>query len=217
MLRGLADEGRTVICTIHQSRSDLFGKFGNVLLLARGGHTVYSGRASRMLPYFSSLGHQCSEHVNPADFAIDLITVDLQEETREKESRIKVEKLISQFSHDTALAGEQGEKRTISLPAELGHMQRDMAPFLVAFPILLSRSILNIRRQPPLLVARIMQVLGLGIIFALFFAPLKSDYFAVQNRIGLVQQFTSLYFVGLLQNVAICRHPPSECRCQAEC
>lgn len=214
VLRGLADEGRTVICTIHQSRSDLFEKFGNVLLLARGGFTVYSGKAAQMLPYFSSLGHECPKNCNPADFCLDIVTVDLQHEDREAKSRIKVQNLISRFCHADALAGDGGNESgnlSISLPAELGQMRRDMAPLYVAYPILMRRSLLNIRRQPPLIVARIMQVLGLGIINCLFFAPLKSDYYAVQNRMGFVQQFTSLYFVGLLQNIAICRtHLPFE-------
>jgi hypothetical protein len=206
VLKGLADEGRTVICTIHQSRSDLFEKFGNILLLARGGFTVYSGKAMTMLPYFSSLGHDCPTNVNPADFALDLVTVDLQHEDRETETRIKVQSLISRFSHADTLAGAaHASEKSISLPAELGRMKRDMAPFYIAFPILLRRSLLNIKRQPPLIVARIMQVLGLGLVHALFFAPLKNDYFAVQNRMGFAQQITSLYFVGLLQNVAICR------------
>lgn len=205
VLRGLADEGRTVICTIHQSRNDLFEKFGNVLLLARGGFTVYSGPAAKMLSYFSSLGHDCPSNTNPADFALDIVTVDLQHADRERDSRVKVQGLISRFSHVDALAddAEASEKRFVSLPAELGQMSREMAPFWVSYPILLSRSLLNIRRQPPLVVARVMQVLGLAIIQALFFAPLGFDYFAVQNRMGFVQQFTSLYFVGMLQNLAV--------------
>jgi len=35
------------------------------------------------------------------------------------------------------------------------------------------RGFINFRRQPPLLLARIMQVISLAIILALFFAPLK--------------------------------------------
>lgn len=48
-----------------------------------------------------------------------------------------------------------------------------------------------------------MQVIGLGIILALFFSPLKTDYYSIQNRVGVIQQFCSLYFVGMLQNIAI--------------
>ncbi|KAF9634353.1 ABC transporter-like protein [Lasiodiplodia theobromae] len=62
---------------------------------------------------------------------------------------------------------------------------------------------LNFWRQPPLMVARIMQVVGLGGILALFFAPLKNDYYSVQNRVGFLQEIPSIYFVGMLQNVAV--------------
>lgn len=43
VLRGLANEGRTLIVTIHQPRSDLFAHFGSILLLARGGFPIYAG------------------------------------------------------------------------------------------------------------------------------------------------------------------------------
>ena len=65
------------------------------------------------------------------------------------------------------------------------------------------RAVINLRRQPPLLLARTMQVLGLAIVLTLFMAPLKHDYYSVQNRMGFVQQLASFYFVGMLQNVAV--------------
>ncbi|KAH8146025.1 uncharacterized protein LAJ45_09947 [Morchella importuna] len=204
VLRGLAEEGRTVISTIHQSRSDLFQGFGNILLLARGGHVVYSGKGDQMLPYFASLGHTCPTTTNPADFALDLVTVDLQHAGREAASRVKVQRLIERFSHSEALALEEGAApKEISLPAELGQMKRAKAPFRTAYPILVRRGLINLRRQPQQIVARLMQVVGLGIILALFYSPLKHDYYSVQNRVGFVQQILSLIFVGMLQNVSV--------------
>ena len=94
VLRGLAEEGRTLILTIHQSRSDLFQYFKNVLLLARGGSAVYTGKGSLMLSHFASLGFACPTNVNPADFALDLITVNLQSEAKEAVSRERVRSLI---------------------------------------------------------------------------------------------------------------------------
>jgi len=41
--------------------------FDNVLLLGKGGRTVYIGPTKGVLPYFESLGFKCPEHVNPAD------------------------------------------------------------------------------------------------------------------------------------------------------
>jgi len=208
VLRALANEGRTIISTIHQSRAELFEQFGNVLLLARGGSVVYSGSASKMLYYFESCGHRCPTNTNPADFVLDLITIDLQHADREATSREMVKGLVENFVRNTGKTITDPRKpRQVSLPAELGRMKREMAPFRIAYPILLHRGALNLRRQPQVVMARLMQVLGFGIVLSLFFSPLKNDYYGVQNRLGVIQQVTSFYYIGMLQNIA---HYPKE-------
>lgn len=201
VLRGLADEGRTLILTIHQSRSDLFPHFGNVLLLARGGSPCYAGPGNQMLSHFASLGHPCPTTTNPADFALDLITVDLREGHKEEASRKRVTSLIQSWTDK--VPEKHSDTRAISTPAELGALVRGPSSFGNAYPLLCHRAWINIRRQPELMGARIMQVLGLGLILALFFSPLKTDYYSIQNRVGYIQEFCALYFVGMLQNVAI--------------
>lgn len=201
VLQGLANEGRTVILTIHQARSDIFNQFGNVLLLARGGSLVYAGNSANMIPHFSSLGFPCPTTTNPADFALDLVTVDLQRSSREEETRRRVESLVASWS--TGDFNTDLNPTAISTPAELGAMVRKPSSFISAYPILVHRAFVNFRRQPPLLIARTMQVTGLAIILALFFAPLKFDYYSVQSRLGFIQEFCAFYFVGMLQNVAI--------------
>jgi ABC-type multidrug transport system ATPase subunit len=161
VLHGLANEGRTLILTIHQSRSDLFQQFGSVLLLARGGSPVYAGNAAGMLPHFDNLGYPCPTTTNPADFALDLITVDLQQSSREEATREKVRTLITSWSSGDFM--EALHPRTISTPAELGALVRKSSSFFSAYPVLVHRASINFRRQPPLLIARIMQVVGLVI------------------------------------------------------
>ncbi|KAL2223218.1 P-loop containing nucleoside triphosphate hydrolase protein [Thermoascus aurantiacus ATCC 26904] len=201
VLKGLAAEGRTLILTIHQSRSDIFPHFDNILLLARGGHPVYAGKGADMLSYFGSLGYECPKTTNPADFVLDLITVDLQNEEREAITRKKVQHLIASWDQRPLELSRQTSR--IATPAELGSLKKQMLPFRVTFPLVLHRSAINFWRQPPLVMARTMQIVGISIIMALFFAPLKNDYEAVQSRMGFVQEFAALYFVGMLQNVAI--------------
>ncbi|KAK7736685.1 hypothetical protein SLS53_006893 [Cytospora paraplurivora] len=226
VLRGLADEGRTLILTIHQARSDLFGHFGNVLLLARGGMPAYSGPADEMLRHFGHVGRECPRNTNPADFVMDLITVDLQGQEREEETRKTVSMLVDAWGeHDAkgATAPEPGTalepiaeekyiegqsrrsagKSHLATPAELGALVRRRTSFATSFPMLIRRAFINFRRQPPLLLARLMQVVGFAIVLACFYAPLSSDYASIQNRIGFVQQIASFYFVGMLQNVAV--------------
>ena len=201
VLRGLAEEGRTLILTIHQSRSDLFRYFNNIVLLARGGSPVYAGKGSLMLSHFSSLGFDCPTTTNPADFALDLIPVNLQSAVKESTTREKVRSLI--LERDNAQAPLNQTLSHIATPAELGALPRKMTPFRSSFPLLLHRSFINFRRNPPSIVARTTQVLGYAICLTLFFAPLKSDYYSIQSRLGFIQEFAPLYFVGMLQNVAV--------------
>lgn len=185
-------EGRTVVCSIHQGRSDLFNQFGNILLLAKGGEVAYSGKATKMLPYFGGLGYNCPSNTNPADFALDLVSVDLRAEKNEASSREKVKRLTASFDPKEHF---ESAARTISLPAELGKLKRDMAPFNVAYPLLLKRGIVQFKRQPQIAIARIMQVVGLGSFIAIFFAPLGNDYYSVQNRLGCIQQILPCEFL----------------------
>ncbi|KAJ3981793.1 P-loop containing nucleoside triphosphate hydrolase protein [Lentinula detonsa] len=210
VLSSLAAEGRTVIITIHQSRSELFCKFGNLLLLAKGGRVAYSGKASSMILYFGHLGYRCPSNCNPSDWALDLVSVDLRDEKAEAVSRVKVEEILEAYEPkppvgvELNMSDESKQHHYPALSPELIKLKKEPATFFVAFPILIRRGLINFQRQPSLGIARIGQVLGLGLVQALFFAPLKRDYIAASvNIVGAVQEILPLYFVGMLQNVAL--------------
>jgi ABC-type multidrug transport system permease subunit len=204
VLKGLADEGRTIIFTIHQPRSDLFKQFGSLLLLTRGGDVVYSGRAAAMVSHFESLGFPCPGITNPADFALDLVTVDLQEAAREASTGKKVSGLVTSWT--AAQLCPIADETQISAPAALGSLARRKSPFFVSLSILIHRGIINLRRQPNLITGRISQLVGLGIVLTAFFAPLRNDYYSVQTRMGYVQDISSIFFVGMLNSIAM--YPP---------
>ncbi|RLL94069.1 hypothetical protein CFD26_101712 [Aspergillus turcosus] len=77
-LRKLADVGQAVLVTIHQPSAQLFAQFDTLLLLARGGKTVYFGdigeNAATIKQYFGKYGAQCPVEANPAEFMIDVVT-----------------------------------------------------------------------------------------------------------------------------------------------
>ncbi|KAL9124612.1 MAG: hypothetical protein Q9217_006075 [Psora testacea] len=201
VLRGLAAEGRTLVLTIHQARSDLFKFFHSILLLAQGGSVVYAGKGEDMLPHFAALGFTCPTTTNPADFALDLISVNLQNTKKESITREKVRSLI--LSWDQSRPVTNGSITNIATPAELGSLARSTTPFRIAFPVLMHRSFLNFRRNTTAVVARTTQVLGFAVVLTLFFAPLKRDINSINARLGFIQEWTALYFVGMLQCVAV--------------
>ncbi|PBK66494.1 P-loop containing nucleoside triphosphate hydrolase protein [Armillaria solidipes] len=206
VLAQLAKEGRTIITTLHQSSSELYKRFGNVLLLAKGGRVAYSGPASEMLDYMSLVGFECPSMMNPADFALDVVSVDTREAEQEELGRAKVNKLVKAFKD------RQEEKGGVS-PLSEKHMglsltnfkgyERKMLSITTALPILLKRGVLAFLRQNSLLVMRVGSVLGISIGIGLFFSPLGHDYSSVQSRVGCIQETLPLFFIGILQNVAV--------------
>lgn len=75
-LRKLADVGQAILVTIHQPSASLFAQFDTLLLLAKGGKTVYFGdigeNGSVVKNYFAKNDAHCPENVNPAEFIIEV-------------------------------------------------------------------------------------------------------------------------------------------------
>eukprot|EP01117_Protostelium_nocturnum_P006316 TRINITY_DN227_c0_g1_i1.p1 TRINITY_DN227_c0_g1~~TRINITY_DN227_c0_g1_i1.p1 ORF type:complete len:1474 (-),score=463.74 TRINITY_DN227_c0_g1_i1:47-4363(-) len=77
-VRKLADAGMPLVCTIHQPSSVLFEHFDRLLLLAKGGKTVYFGdigdHSSVLTNYFVRNGARpCTEQENPAEYILEAI------------------------------------------------------------------------------------------------------------------------------------------------
>ena len=48
-VRNIVNTGRTIVCTIHQPSIDIFESFDELLLLKRGGQTIYAGHTTHSL------------------------------------------------------------------------------------------------------------------------------------------------------------------------
>lgn len=66
----------SVVCSIHQPRADIFRMFDFTLLLSKGGTPVHCGETVAMIEYFKQLNHPCPMDSNPADFFVDIFSVD---------------------------------------------------------------------------------------------------------------------------------------------
>ncbi len=95
-LKTLAVKGRTIICSIHSPRSEIWQLFDHVLLLAKGS-PLYSGQTARCLAYFENLGYILPPFVNPAEFLIDLAAIDTRSPEAEASSVARVQGLIQSF------------------------------------------------------------------------------------------------------------------------
>lgn len=61
----------TILAVVHQPRYEIFEMFHKVLLLGKGGRTVYFGSTKEVEAYFEKLGFVCPPKVNLSDFFMD--------------------------------------------------------------------------------------------------------------------------------------------------
>ncbi|KAJ2868205.1 hypothetical protein GGI22_000889 [Coemansia erecta] len=84
------------LMTIHQPSTEIVAQFDKLILLAQG-KLVYMGAADQALRYFELLGHP-STNPNPANFYIDLMTIDFSSSTTMRESDARVQSLVDSFA-----------------------------------------------------------------------------------------------------------------------
>eukprot|EP00918_Siedleckia_nematoides_P016312 GHVU01035060.1.p1 GENE.GHVU01035060.1~~GHVU01035060.1.p1 ORF type:complete len:407 (-),score=103.19 GHVU01035060.1:1264-2484(-) len=74
VLKILADNGRTIVTTIHQPSASVFEMFNKVLLLAEG-RMIYFGDRLGAIEWFSRMGQPVPPYTNPADHFIEVLAV----------------------------------------------------------------------------------------------------------------------------------------------
>ncbi|KAH7303672.1 ABC transporter CDR4 [Stachybotrys elegans] len=78
LMEKLTKNGQAILCTIHQPSAALFQRFDRLLLLAKGGKTVYFGEvgegSSVLIDYFQRNGAPSFQKgMNPAEYMLDVI------------------------------------------------------------------------------------------------------------------------------------------------
>lgn len=162
VLRQLTEEGRTIIAVLHQSSSEVFEHFGNVLLLTKDGKVAYSGPAGEMLDFMRLVGLRCPPTMNPADFVLDVVSADLREAHEEGTSREKVDSLVEAFRKGERRALNE-ETKACQLRNDATPLGRRMTPITILLPILLKRGALVFSRRPGVVQARLGNAVGLGV------------------------------------------------------
>jgi ABC-type multidrug transport system ATPase subunit len=71
LLRKLADNGHTVICTIHQPSSRMLELFDNLYAIERG-QCIYQGSFKSLVPFMRDCGVECPTNYNPAEYLLEI-------------------------------------------------------------------------------------------------------------------------------------------------
>ncbi|KAL3270059.1 hypothetical protein HHI36_009117 [Cryptolaemus montrouzieri] len=191
-LKTEAMSGRTVICTVHQPSSELFGLFDKICLMAEG-RTAFLGTAEEADKFFTKLNAPCPINFSPGDYYIQILSII---PGREEACKKNVNCICDAFERSSdgikirkkarssriEPSGEQWEKK-VSLvnPYRVGWWEQ--------FRAVLWRSWLSIRKNPKITKLKFLSYLSVTILISVlyFHQPMNSD--GVQNICGALFLF----------------------------
>nr|ATB19624.1 putative ABCG7 [Thuja plicata] len=190
-LQKLAEDGHTVVCSIHQPRGSIYAKFDDLILLSEGA-LVYVGPAKEEpLSYFSKYGFICDEHVNPAEFFADLISVDYSSHQNEESSRKRIDYLVEVFAKkcadeiDGSLNLEMQTTKIYRAPHKFVSPRK--VGWWKQFRLLLKRAWMQATRDGPTNKVRARMSVASALIFGSIFWRMGLSQTSIQDRMGLLQ------------------------------
>ncbi|EGC36592.1 hypothetical protein DICPUDRAFT_5674, partial [Dictyostelium purpureum] len=198
-------QNRTIITTIHQPQVSIFKIFDKVMLLSKG-RLVYNGPSNEMVGYFSTIGYPCPKLENPADFFIDICSVDYRNQVLENESTQRLDQLVNSFQISGSFSNLKKKIEEVNNIGNknLSDQQKDNSkPFYYTIPILSKRAYINHLRDVDAAITRVSQVVSFAIMLALCFLRIDRDQNGIQNTVGFLYQSLSLIFVSLLSCIAL--------------
>ncbi|EJW02858.1 hypothetical protein EDEG_02738 [Edhazardia aedis USNM 41457] len=92
LLKRLAQEGKTILMTIHQP-SNLIAQIFDCFFIMTKGSSIFQGSYDECVQFFKDNGYNLPENTNPFDYFLDLISVDTTSEEKTKGSIERIENL----------------------------------------------------------------------------------------------------------------------------
>lgn len=197
----VTQDGKTVVCSIHQPRSSIFKLFDDLCLMSDG-RLVYHGPTEQALDYFTGIGYVCPEHYNPAEFLADLVSVDHSSPESEKETRERLDALVLAWEHETMEGEEGGEggRGVVRTTTTTGDTidKRPPSPLTVLppppsigmprqFALLFKRSWRQVTRDKATNISRAMSQISSALVFSTIYWRLGTSHANIQDRVGLLQ------------------------------
>ncbi|BCS12093.1 hypothetical protein ALUC_50139S [Aspergillus luchuensis] len=185
LLRKLSNHGQAILCTIHQPSAILFQQFDLLLLLAKGGRTVYFGpigtNSQNLIGYFERYGARaCAEEENPAEWMLEVIgaapgstsmrdwPVTWKESREFQETRKELERLEQ--------SGSPGLKEGAA------QVQQYAAPFHIQLGLCTKRVFEQYWRSPSYIYAKLILCFGAALFIGLSFLNTEVTVLGLQHQ-----------------------------------
>ncbi|KAF2459939.1 putative ATP-binding cassette transporter [Lineolata rhizophorae] len=180
-----------IIASIHQPSTSTYHMFDKLCLLSLG-KTCYFGPISEARAYFTKIGYEMPAEVNPAEYFLDLINIDLVREGDDVRARMDHITREWAASNESVLVKNEID-RTIEAAKHPEKTMPDLdkikinKPNPVVIPwTLLHRSWIKSYRDVVAYGIRIVMYLGLAILMGTVFLRLKSSQTYIQPFINAI-------------------------------
>ncbi|RNA32544.1 white-like isoform X1 [Brachionus plicatilis] len=181
-MRKLADNGKTIICTIHQPSSQIFKLFDSLILLTEG-RLAYIGPRYHAPNFFASIGYRVPNFFNPADHYIQTLAVSPKNKQIDS---MRTEYIVDRFGKSENYARILYDIYwTESRPAFVEQdIPKYSASYLSQFGWLFWRQLKLDLKNPIATTVTIFQAIIVSIFLGLIFFRLDENEKGVQNRAG---------------------------------
>ncbi|CAK9174054.1 unnamed protein product [Ilex paraguariensis] len=197
-------EGRTIIASIHQPSSEVFGLFTNLFLLSSG-RTVYFGPAGAANEFFALNGFPCPMLQNPSDHFLKTINKDFDQDIEQglrnkKPTEEVINTLVKSYQSSTSYQDIQRQVAQISKQeGEVLEKNRSHASFLTQCIVLTRRSFVNMFRDLGYYWLRLAIYVTLAFGLGTIFYNVGSSYGSIQARgsmLMFVASFLTFMTIG---------------------
>jgi ATP-binding cassette, subfamily G (WHITE), member 1 len=207
-LKRLAQEGRTIICTIHSPSPYLFEIFDLVYTLAQG-QVIYQGSSQNLVPFLRQLDLPCPKFYSPSDFLLEIATNDygnqnpkLTEKIRNGSSSDFRRQIPLQVSIDNNNTNQSNEKLSSSDNGDFEYS----TSFLQQFYYLLIRSFLTCLRDKTMFIMRTAISFVVSLCFSIMYSGIGNDAsFIFDNQKYIVFSIFHAMFFGFNSQLSACK------------
>lgn len=202
-LRKLAAAGQAILCTIHQPNSALFENFDRLLLLQRGGETVYFGDIGKdahvLLEYFHQHGADCPPDANPAEWMLDAIGAGIAARIGDRDWG-EIWRESDELAAVKADIAEMKSRRMREIANEPQLDEKEYAsPLWHQIKVVSWRTHLAFWRSPNYGFTRLYNHLAVALLTGLAFLQLDDSRASLQYRIFVIFQITVIPALILAQ------------------
>ncbi|RQM18442.1 hypothetical protein DD237_008552 [Peronospora effusa] len=202
-VRKVANTGRTVVCTIHQPSTEVFSVFDSLLLLKRGGETVFAGElgnnASELIAYLESIEGvtKLKDNYNPATWMLEVTGAGVGNSNGDETDFVAVFKSSKHFQFLQSNLDQDGVSRPSTDLPELTYTDKRAATEFTQMKFLMQRFFTMYWRTASYNLTRFSLFLILGILFGITYIHAEySSYAGVNSGMGML--FCTTGFIGFI-------------------